>query len=62
MTRLYLSVLGELVMDIVLLRLLMYSSHKEDPALDTSLRPGLALVCLVNPLILSVLQSTGGSH
>ena len=42
-------------MDIVLLGLLVYSSNKEDPALDTPLRPGLTLVCLVNPLVLAVL-------
>ena len=54
-TRLNLSVLGELVMDIVLLGLLVYSRHKEDPALDTPLRPGFTLVCLVNPLVLAVL-------
>ena len=54
-TRLYFSILGELVMDIVLLGLLVYSSNKEDPALDTPLRPGFPLVRLVNPLILSVL-------
>ena len=53
-----LPILGELVMDVILLSLLVDSGHEQNPSLDTPLWPGLALVCFIYSLILSVLGNT----
>ena len=37
-----LAVVGELLVDVVLLSLLVDASHEEDPAFDRTLRAGLA--------------------
>ena len=52
-----LPVLGELVMDVILLSFLVDPGHEQNPPLDTSLWPGLALVCFINSLILSILSN-----
>ena len=39
-----LAVVGELLVDVVLLSLLVDASHEEDPAFDRTLRAGLARI------------------
>merc|ERR1719350_2240852 len=48
-------------MNVILLSLLMYSCHKQDPTLDAPLRAWLTFTLLINPLVLALLTAHGGT-